>query len=345
MVFSSSASLCDEVGILSQTNDIMTLADLERRFIRSLYDDADDFAELCASNDSGGYRLYKTRSISRTKTFRYAFCEKATVLGENLTLVYLARSISTFRPLMSPSSGLMRTPADRVIYELISLSEPIATHPLDMSVEAFSVMERIPCLCEALFDERVMAQYCDLFALTEHIIGKLCNDPALSAQFSLTKKNGVFSPMCDASDKDGAGGNALIELSVEAYVAVMSILSRIASSLSDDHKIDVTVSFYSYAADIVLTTTTQRLPKNVRLASVGHLSNLITRPNLTRIAETIAYIAGIDLSVSHDKSSGEMKLVIGLGYETQAIPDFKFSDPLANVSTVLREMDILTALL
>lgn len=344
MVFSSSAQLCDEVGILSSANDIMTLVDLEHRFIRSLYDDADDFVALCASEEQNRYRLYKIRSISRSQAFRFAFCEKASVLGENLTLVYLARSISSFRPLMSPSSGLLRTPADRVIYELLSLREPSALQPPAMSVEAFSVMERIPCLCEALFDERVKAQYCDLFSLTEHILDKLRENPAVSAQFTLEKKRGVFSPRVETNETMEVAAN-LIELSIEAFVAVMFILSVIAASISSSHEIGVTVSFYSYAADIVLTTTTQMLPKDVRLASLGYLSDCITRPDLTRIAETIAFIAGIDLSVSYDKTSGEIKLVIGLGYEMQAMPDFKFSDALANVSTVLREMDILTGLL
>lgn len=345
MVFSSSAQLCDEVGILSSANDIMTLVDLERRFIRSLYDDADDFAALCASEEPNVYRLYKIRSISRSQAFRFAFCEKASVLGENLTLVYLARSISSFRPLMSPSSGLLRTPADRIIYELLSLRDPSALQPPPaMSVEAFSVMERIPCLCEALFDERVKAQYCDLFSLTEHILDKLRENPTVSARFSLEKKHGVFSPQCEKTEGTEISEN-LIELSIEAFVAVMFILSVIAASLSSSHEIGVTVSFYSYAADVVLTTTTQMLPKNVRLASLGYLNDCITRPDLTKIAETIAFIAGIDLSVSYDKLSGEIKLVIGLGYEMQAMPDFKFSDALANVSAVLGEMDILTSLL
>lgn len=338
MVFSAGGVLSDENGILSAAHDIMTLKDLERRFIRALYDDADDFFALCASQDRDGLRIYKIREISKVEKYRFAFCEKAAVLGENLTFVYLARDISSFHSLMSPSAGLLRSPADTTVYELLALRRSAIDPSVNISTEAFAVLERFPALCKAIFDTRVSAQYCDVTEITEHIISKIANGPSFVSKISLDVRHGVSS-----NRNDGEEESELIELPVEAYTAVLAIATSVAAALSSDHKLGATVSFYSYAADVEIVTRTSKIEDDVKYASLGYLSKFIPSSDIARIAEAIAFISGIDLYVSRDSASGCLKIVIGLGYELQSPPDFKFSDPIACADRVYDEVSPLIA--
>ena len=148
LIFSSDGRLCDERDVLSVTDDILTLRELEKRFRHSLYGDADDFCSFCSS-PSEDYRFYRLRCFSSCGSFRYAFCEKDTVLGERLTVVYLAHDIAAFHSLMSPSSGLLRGSADTLTSELLEIKNSADTGETSLSAEAFSVASRIPYLCEA----------------------------------------------------------------------------------------------------------------------------------------------------------------------------------------------------
>ena len=110
------------------------------------------------------------------------------------------------------------------------------------------------------------------------------------------------------------------------------------SSLSASHSIKVCVAFYSYAADVEIVTETDKISKDIDLAGLGFLRSVGVREGLIRAAETIAYISGIDVSVSYEQMTGKLSVVIGLGYEMQSMPDFKYSDPLENVSAVIDEI-------
>ena len=333
LIYSRDAVLCDEKDVLPSADDILTLADLDARFKRALYGDTDDFTEFCSSSD-GGFRFYRIRCFSKCVAYRFAFCEKAEILGENLTAVYLAYDVHAFYPLMSPSSQVIRTTADTLTYELLKIKSSAESGSTSLSAEAFSVASRIPRLCEAVYDRRSRARYCDLISVTEHAVESIVSAPAFSSTVGIGVKRGVFR-----SESGGYSGVAdIIEIPVEAYTAVLSVMLNIAASLSSEHRIALDVSYYSYAADIVITTVTDKLGESVGLAGPRYLCRAGVREDLVRIAETVAYIAGIDLSVSYESGDGSLRLVIGLGYEMASIPDFKFSDPIEFVREVADEI-------
>ena len=302
---------------------------IEVRFFRSLCGDAADFSAFCAS-DIEDYRMYRLRGFSSCTRLRYAFCEKETILGERMTAVFFAHGISDFHSLMSPSSTLLKTSADVLASELIAIKSSAESGSSRLSAEAFSVASRIPYLCEAIFEQRERARYCSVLDVTKAAVDNIALSPSFTADFNVREKRRPTS--------DG-----IIEIPVEAYAAVLTAVTNIASFLSSDHAIDVTVAFYSYAADVTVTTRTEKIAQSVRLSSLRTLIHAGIREELVRMTETIAYIAGIELSLSFDRPSGEISFVIGVGYEMQSIPDFKFSDPFEFISAVCAEIGSLVS--
>lgn len=337
LIFSSDGKLCDEKGVLSSDDGIASLAELEKRFIYSLRDDVDGFVSFCSSN-TADYRIYRMRSFTKNSFYRFAFCEKDSLLGDTVTAVYLAHDVASFHALMSPSSAILRTNTDVLTSELLQIKSSALSGAPGISAEAFSVASRIPNLCEAIFDRRSRARYCDLFEAVKAASERIASSAAFSSSVSVGIKPNAFTRSDECGDNLSPN---IIEFPVEAFVAVLTILCSAAAALSSSHTVDVTVSYYAYAADVVISTVTDRLSGDIRLAGPRSLADAGAREDLIRIAETIAYISGIDLSVSFDGSVGVLSVVIGLGYEMQSPPDFKYSDPLEALSSVADEIEAL----
>ena len=318
LIFSQDGRLCDERDIVSSCDELRTRGAVEARFFRSLYGDAPDFRSFCADGGDNGYRIYHIRCFSSDNRYRYAFCEKAELLGEKITAVYLARTASALYPLMSPSSPTITS-------SLVVIKYAAEVGETRLSAEAFSVVERIPYLAESLFSKNASAKYCDLTDFTKAVVRRLAESENRGTAISVSSRPGIC-------------GGCIIEFPTDAYTAVLSIICSVEAALSSDHMIDITVSYYSYAADVSISTVTDRLNESTPLASLGFLKSAGSGEKLLRIADTIASIAGIDLYVCFDGETGKLTVTAGIGYEMQSMPDFKHCDPYERIDSILAEL-------
>ena len=323
LIFSSDGELSDERGVISSCNELSTRSSVMARFYRSLYGDADDFRRFCSENDTKDYRIYHIRCFSSDNRFRYAFCEKIELLGEKMTAVYLARTASSLYPLMSPSSPDISS-------SLIGIKYSSDMGVTRLSAEAFSVVERIPYLAESVFSKNASAKYCDLTDFTK----------AVADHLSASKKAGASVFVTTPPGRDEHG---IIEFPTDAYTALLALIYTIEAALSSDHAIEISVSYYSYAADVNISTVTDRLKESTSLASLGFLKSTGVRENLLHIADTIASVAGMDLYVCCDRETGRLTVTAGIGYEIQSMPDFKHCDPYENIDLILAELPALTS--
>ena len=328
MIFSENAVLCDERGVLSSLGNVQTKNDLCLRFLRSLYGDKGDFLDFCANTDRSNYRFYRLRCFSADDRFRYAFCEKANILGERLTAVYLSRNAANFYPLMSPSSVNISTDAS----ELVGINYSAHTGQTSVSASTFPIIERIPRLAEAIFSKTASARYCDITKITEEAVKRITSSVIFGAELKLLQE-----------EKESSGDiySEICNFPPEAYSAIFTLLCNILASVSSNHRLEIRHSRFAYAADVDIITESTKLTEPTLLSGIGYLSSAGVRKDLLETAEVLAYISGIDLSARYSCENRQLIVTIGVGYDIPPIPDFKYSNPLENIAAVVEEVGTL----
>jgi len=303
LIFTPDGHLSDERDVLAALREVDTLPTLEREFYRALYGSAELFRSFCREDSAENTQIFKLRCFTGTGAFRYAFCEKNSLLGTPLVFVFLGESVRDFFPMMSPSAHFSGD---------------------ETSVASFSLISRTPCLAESVFGERASSRYCDLFRLTEALLKRAAQSP-MTAKLRLT----------------GAADDSplLLDIPVEAYAALFSLLVTLLSSVSSSHAIDIALCPFSYAADVVFSTVCDRFGESFRLSPIRILDAVSDRYELIRLADTLSHLAQADLSLSFDRDASLLEVTLGLGYEMQAVPDFKYSDPFEHLDAVFAELE------
>ena len=327
MIFSRSSWLCDEFGVLSVFAGKLPRRLLGERFLRSLGGDCTDFLHFCESTDASDYRLYHLRAFAPDGCFSYAFCEKITIDGETLTAVYLARNAARFYPLITPSFSGTRSFADSICAELMEAGYIRHSGGTLTETKALSLAMRVPYLTEALAADDPV-RFCDIIALAETLVKSIASSPSVCAEINIS-----HSPISDnAADR-------IVRLPVESLSSVLFMLCAALSSVSSDHRIDLNVSLCLPAADVTVSTVTDRISGGLPSDSVDSLARVGVRKDIIRTAKTLAYISDIDLYADFDGTSGKLSVTAGIGGEKQTPPDFKYSEPEKNIPRIVAETE------
>jgi len=325
LIFSDDGYLCDEQGALTTIQRNYDINGLRSAFDKALGNEIFSFKEFCKAKSgkkNSKYRIYRVFGLDG---YLYAFCEKNSFLHDEYTFVYLARDISEFYRFMSPSSSYYSDSAGRIIYELLYLRDKQRYEPLSITPEAFLTLSRIPHLTKAIFENRQPIQNCDICIATEHTLSHLRSSPLFcDSVLRFNVRDPLFENYSDKS---------LLKIPLEAFVATLLLSAAIASALSCDRLIDVTLTLLYTSASVRITTHSDKFDCSVKCLGIQDLS-VFSHPvdSFSRIAFVIAMISELDISYSYNKNSEELSLDIVIGGEIPPDADFKYWDPTDTIN-------------
>ena len=334
LLFSEDAVLCGEWDVMRAMPELSDEGELRHMFLKSLGRSREGFFRFCASPCSKpAFRLY---GLTGAGPFRAAFAEKAVLLSTPVTAVFLAPSATAFYRLMSPSSAYASDAVNRILFELTWLMHGGSPAFSSLSPEVFSVAARIPRLAEALFSRRCGVQCCDLGIILRTLSSSLCGIPALE------------NCRVDLSAGASVGGlpDYRAEMSVEAFVSVLTALLCLAADLTTDGDLSLSLTDHGIIREVSLRFCTAcpfpageegadalyALPEHYH----GHV----------RYITALCVLTHMDLSVlCRDRGGGirELDLSVLIGGELPPILDFKYSEPERAVPGILRETAALFA--
>lgn len=324
LVFSTDAKLLSERMVIMNLPRFTCIGEVESSFFASMKrGDCAGFTEFCrksieSSLDNTDFRIYQLINLY---PFRFAFCEKNLIDGKTYTVVFLSKKLSDLHVLMSPSSQFYRDITCRTIYEIMRIDGQMGFN-YAITPEALSVFTHHYDFAENLLSEMNKPVYCDL----EKLVQTACRRFSEKTKFTFP----VFNSENDPSDELN-----IIEAPSFSLIFVLVSALTILHSLSDDHKISIDIHRFSYAAEICLTVHSSLISKIPR--ECGSIIDLVRSfpsfDKMSKITTFISQFSGIIVSIDSDRSSEIINVTLGVGFDYQSEPDFKFSDPLENVGT------------
>jgi len=334
LIFSEHAEVCDERGFLKEIPHYQSYKEISEKFLKSLsVGGRNDFLKLCARPISSCVLIerYIILPLVGLSPLRYAFCEKNKVMDTELTFVYLSHDVSDFYSFMSPATQYYSDLTNRLIYEILYLHDLPRSKRDNITPESYIVLSHIPYLLETILADDKGKLFCDLTKITQ----KLINEIQDYAGFRDT----VFNIQTTSVSSRRLETMCSFEFSVKAYIHVLSVVIFLLNSYSDDHVLSLKVYSFAHAGEIEISTLTSRIPSFTRkFASLSSLSSFTPQlANLARIADIISYIFEINISIQYDVSKNRLRVNLGMGFDWQPAPSFKYSDPYALTEQTLRE--------
>lgn len=304
--------------------------------IRSVFDSAlgeelSSFKEFCNDRSNDKIRKYRIYRLFGLKGYLYAFCEKNTFLDGEYTFAYLARDISEFYRFMSPASSYYSDTAGKIIYELLYLRDKQRYAPTSITPEAFLTLSRTPYLAQAIFNNRQPAQNCDICIAVEHTLSSFQSSPLF--------RDSVLRFNVNDTTFDSCCGKSLLSIPLEAFASVLLLSVSIASALSCDRTVDVTLTELCSSVAVRITTHSDKFEGSIQGVGIQDLSPL-PHPidSFPKIASVIAMVADIGVTYSYNTVREELSLDIILGGEIPPDADFKYRDPTATIGHLTEDI-------
>ncbi len=322
LVFSPDARLCEEHEVLSCVPETSDLDRLRHAFLSGLSRDREDFYRFCESDsDRPDYRIYSFRAL--LGPFRMAFCERATVLGTRMTVVFLGRSVTDFYRYMGPKSVYYADTVNRILFELLYLKHGGSPDFSALSPEVFLLVNRTPHLARAIFSERCGTRCCDLAELLRAVLRNLAENPDFRS---------VSLPFEDAAGE----AHPISDVPVEALVCALTGMLTVLRCLAADNTVRVTLLRFGNVREIALETSARKLSFS---ADGKGLSTLFRLPcdfhDAVRIAVALTELTHLSASVY--TRGNTLSLVFRIGAEPPPLLDFKYSDPVSAAPPILAE--------
>ncbi|MBO7405044.1 MAG: hypothetical protein J6V24_08795 [Clostridia bacterium] len=322
LVFSPDARLCEEHEVLSCVPETSDLDNLRHAFLLLLSRDREDFYRFCASTaDRPDYRIYNLRA--KLGPFRTAFCERATILGTRMTVVFLGRSVTDFFPYMGPKSVYYADTVNRILFELLYLKHGGSPDFTALSPEVFLLVNRTPQLARAIFSERCGTRCCDLGKLIEAVIRQLSRNPDFtSVKIPFEDRTGEANPISDVP--------------VEALVCALTPMITVLRCLAVDNTVRVRLTRCGEIREIEIAAEARSLPFSADGEGLSLLFRLSEAfRDAVRIAVVLTELTHLDTAVYTHGTT--LSVVFRIGAEPPPLLDFKYSDPIAAVPSVFGE--------
>lgn len=325
LIFTSDCILCDEQDALARIRNIFDMSQLKHAFFSSLGGNLRAFRRFCENDsDTDSYRIYK---LNRMGEFGFAFCEKSTIGGALVTVVFLAEDQSEFYGFLSPESRYFKNLYDRFAYELLYIKDNNIHSVTSVSPDTFMVLSRVPHLVESLFGKNDSTEHCNVIDFTKSAVEKLSFAQQLrSNEICFSEKHFDDVP------------HSIVRLPSVPFAFLLYMAVSVSSALSDNHKITVSASSLGKSSEIEISTSSHRFSEDVPLCDISVLEDIIPSvTNFAKIIPIISNIADIDSKFSFTQDGNVLSLVFGINYESSPTPDFKFSDPTEHITAAFEE--------
>ena len=345
LIFSEDAALCDFRGPVGDVPELSTPGELRHMFLKRLGRSREGFLRFCASPGRGpDYRIYR---LTPPGELRCAFAERAVLLSTAVTAVFLASSPTAFHRLMSPSSCYAADAVNRILFELMFLTDGGSPAFSSLSPELFDVVRRIPRLAEALFARRCSVRCCDLTKVLSAVVSAVEDMPAFgNCRIRLSEEHPV--PREDP---------AFSELPVEAFVSVLTALLSLAANLTADGELDLILKDHGAVRETAVRFRSDRMPQTRGEEGADALYTLPADfHGRIRYLTALCALTSMDLAVSCPDHSGpevrdpgdngavrSVSLSLLVGCEPPPVLDFKYDEPERCASAVVSETAALFA--
>ena len=318
----SSCDLCEEVGVSDALPEKPDLGSLRHLFFSRLGRARADFLSFCSAPASDrDYRIYPLDSFGG---FRAAFCEKCRLGSTELTVVFLARSVTAFSRCMSPFSRRCASAVDRMLFELLYLRDGGVPPFSSLSPELFLVVSRMSALTEAILSRRCGMRPCDLRVLMN----------TLAEVAGTLPYCGTWGIRLDMPESENA---VIPDVPVEALAAVLAALFSVLFRLSRDDSVSASLTFCRSTAQIALETRSGVFSGS----EDGGLDVLLRAVpedlcDAVKLALVLCALSRIDARVRSE--NGGVRVSVLVGQEAPLPPDFKFSDPTGAIKAAFAEL-------
>lgn len=293
------------------------------------------FTEYCNATPTQSTVPCEIFSVDGLFKYRYAFCEKSTLVTENRTIVFLAEDMGQIRCLMSPASLSPSVCGRRIIYELLSFVEMSDTAAEISNTENVASSRMFPTLMRSLISVGNERAPCDIVLLTEAAIQSLCKSPLFLNTSLQFKNTSVDTAM------------RIIELSAGLYTHILTSFLTVLMTFSVNHIIELEIHPFlsrtentDLGADVLLSTPARHSieygndkfsPK--MLAPAGTTNEI-----LLSATSVIACIAGIDTAARYDHRTGRLIISLSINSEScRTDPDFKYRNPYLLTDAVITD--------
>lgn len=340
LIFSEDAALCDIRGPIGEMPELSSPGELRHMFLKRLGRSREGFFRFCAAPCSGpDCRIYR---LAPPGEVRAAFAEKAVLLSTPVTAVFLASSPTAFHRLMSPASRYASDAVNRILFELMALTDGGSPAFSSLSPELFAVVRRIPHLAEALFARRCSVRCCDLAKILETVAETVKSLPAFGScriRLSEKRRSAREDPM-------------FAELPVEAFVSVLTVLLGLAADLTADGELELTLRDHGAVRETELRFRSDRMPRTRGEEGGDALYSLPADfHSRIRYLTALCVLTSMDLAVScpsfhHPEEDGAVRSVslsLLVGGEPPPVLDFKYDEPERCAPAVVSETAALFA--
>lgn len=313
----------------------MSCEETGKHFLASLRSgDRRRFLRYCAADpDPDPCELFP---LIQFAPYRYAFCEKNRSGDRLLNAVFLAEDAAEFHSLMSPVSLTYARTTERILRELLLLSGGTSADIRSFTPETFLTVNSLPKVLRSLLAPNRKRGYCDVFKLTDLLIGSLRENPLfLHTELDFRSRVPDDSPL------------RIVEFSADLYVHILTSVLTALLTVSADHRIVLEVIPFAVfigkeplSVDVKITTVVRDIL--AFRSDSGSLRTLarpgtVTDAHLTAAA-VLASLAGIDTSVTTDIPSQTLDIYLTLNpVSGRTIPGFKYRNPCDSVLEVLDE--------
>lgn len=322
MIFSSDAVMTSEHLVLASMPDFCSSHDLEAAFLASLaLGDAAAFAEFCAS-DVADFRIFHLINLY---PYHFAFAEKCRIGGEIQNIVFLAEDASPLHSLMSPASESLRDMANDLINEL-SNGDANSNKLKYITPESLLALSHIPNFTAILRADAGEPIYCDLHKLIDCVC---------------TSFSGVeFYSDINFIRTENRGTDLIVELSRTPFVYVLSSVFAVLHAVSGDRSIRIDAHKFSYAGEITLTASTAQTDKlPFTCTALSDIASVFPSVSaIARSAEVLSLFSDLILSIDVDRELDTVRVTLGVGFDYQSEPDFKFSDPYSDLERIVKDV-------
>ncbi len=322
MIFTDCAVLEGEHMILSNMPQFCVLSELESTFLLALKrGDRRGFNDFCratvSSNLAENFRVYR---LTGFYPYRFALAEKCIINSSIKTVVFISERIAELHTLMLPTSNNLLDIAGKAIH---GLSNNHKKDTLHITAEAFSSLNHISQFYESILSAVNQTICCDL----DKVLSGTCKAFVESPSHSNVKFEKMRAPQCDG---------CIIELPLEALVYTLVLIFALLDAISYDGVITTDVYSFAYAGEI---TVSVRSPHTAHLPSESsNLAELVVGfPSLCVIAQCatlISYMSDLIIYTTVAKDTGHITINLGVGFDRQSEPDFKFSDPYSQIKKI-----------
>lgn len=267
----------------------------------------------------------------------YAFLEKNLFHGQTVNIVYFTSDVAAFYPLMSPTSQFYRDVTGRTIHDILRISYEKTTDAPFLTPSAFLAIDRISYLRDELLKDPRQPEYCDLRTVIEKIVDAVLHLPTFAR--TDIRLHSVFDEQLRTDEYFDEASAAIIEFSLNAYVFLLTALLHIFYASSEDHFIDISLSF---AKDAASTDFRVKIPdsraENLDSSSLITLNRLVPgMDSLAKIAAVVAYDAKINTILSYNSETGILQTSLVLDCTKQSQPTFHYRDPYTKIPDIVEE--------